>query len=296
MKKGKIIKGIGGFYYVEADNVVYECKARGSFRKQGKTPLVGDDVMISINEDNNVDNAIEEILDRKNDLVRPPLANLDTLFIVASLVDPKINTQIIDKLIAIAEFKGIEPVLVLTKVDLEPNYQEYVDIYTSAGFKVVVCDNEKGIGADEVKNLLKGKISAFTGNTGVGKSSLLNNICPELQLATGETSKKLGRGKHTTRHSELFKACGGYIADTPGFSSLDFERCEKIMKEDLPYCFREFEPYLEDCKFATSCSHVNDKGCAVCKAVEDGKISKSRHNSYVSMYNDVKDIKQWQMK
>lgn len=296
MIKGKIIKGIGGFYYVEADDVIYECKARGSFRKQGLTPLVGDDVEISVNESNNIDNAIESILERKNDMVRPPLANLDQLFIIASLVDPKINTQIIDKLIAIAEYKKIEPVLVLTKTDLVDDYQEYVDIYTNAGFKVVVCDNTNGKGADEVKELLKGKISAFTGNTGVGKSTLLNNIAPDLNLATGETSKKLGRGRHTTRHSELFKICGGYIADTPGFSSLDFERCEKILKDDLPYCFREFEPYLDDCKFSTSCAHVNDKGCAVLKAIEDGKISKSRHDSYVSMYNEVKDIKQWQMK
>lgn len=295
MIKGKLIKGIGGFYYVEADDVIYECKARGSFRKQKITPLVGDDVEISINEDNNVDNAIEKILDRKNDMIRPPLANLDQLFIISSLVDPKINTQIIDKLIAIAEYKHIEPILVLTKTDLEEDYQQYVDIYTNAGFKVVVCDNTKGTGAEEVKALLKGKISAFTGNTGVGKSTLLNNIAPELDLATGETSKKLGRGRHTTRHSELFKVCGGYIADTPGFSSLDFERCEKILKDELPYCFREFEPYLDDCKF-TTCAHINDKGCAVCKALEEGKISKSRHDSYVAMYNEVKDIKEWQMK
>lgn len=295
MLKGKLIKGIGGFYYVEADDVIYECKARGSFRKQKITPLVGDDVEISVNEENNVDNAIEKILDRKNDMIRPPLANLDQLFIIASLVDPKINTQIIDKLIAISEYKHIEPILVLTKTDLDSDYHQYVDIYKKAGIKVIVCDNTKGTGADEVKQLLKGKISAFTGNTGVGKSTLLNNIAPDLNLATGETSKKLGRGRHTTRHSELFKVCGGYIADTPGFSSLDFERCEKILKDELPYCFREFEPYLDDCKF-TSCAHINDKGCAVCKALEDGKISKSRHDSYVAMYNEVKDIKEWQMK
>lgn len=293
--QGKIVKGIGGFYYVEADDVIYECKARGNFRKQGKTPLVGDNVEISVNQENNIDNAIEKILERKNDLVRPPLANLDTLFIVSSLVDPKINTQIIDKLIAIAEYKNIEPVLVLTKTDIDPDYQQYVDIYQNSGFKVIVCDNVSGKGADEVKALMKGKISAFTGNTGVGKSTLLNNIAPDLQLATGETSKKLGRGRHTTRHCELFKICGGYIADTPGFSSLDFERCERILKDKLPYCFREFEPYLDSCKF-TTCAHVNDKGCAVCQAVEDGKISKSRHESYVAMYNEVKDIKQWQMK
>lgn len=295
MTIGKIVKGIGGFYYVDADDVIYECKARGSFRKQKISPLVGDNVEISINQDNNAENTINTILPRKNELVRPPLANLDTLFIVASLVDPKINPPIIDKLIAIAEFKHIEPVLILTKVDLCPDYQEYVDIYEKAGFKVIVCDNTSGTGADEVKALMKDKISAFTGNTGVGKSTLLNNIFPNLELATGETSKKLGRGRHTTRHCELFKVEGGYIADTPGFSALDFERCEKILKDDLPYCFREFEPYLDGCKFST-CAHVNDKGCAVCKAVEDGLISSSRHDSYIQMYNEVKDIKEWQMK
>lgn len=294
MIKGKIVKGIGGFYYVVANDTIYECKARGSFRKQKITPLVGDDVEISVNE--NAENTIDKILPRKNSLVRPALANLDVLFIVASIVDPKINTLIIDKLIAIAEYKHIEPVLVLTKTDLERDYQQYVDIYTSAGFKVIVCDNNSGTGSDEVRNMLRGRISAFTGNTGVGKSTLLNNIAPDLKLATGETSKKLGRGRHTTRHCELFSIAGGYIADTPGFSSLDFEHCETILKDDLPYCFREFLPYLDSCKFVTSCSHINDKGCAVRQAVDDGLISKSRHESYIAMYNDVKDIKEWSIK
>lgn len=295
MIKGKIIKGIGGFYYVDTGDTVYECKARGNFRKRNITPLVGDNVEITVNNGDH-ENTVDKIFDRKNSLIRPPLANLDTLFIVASLVEPRINTLIIDKLIAIAEYKKIEPVLVITKTDLDESFEEYYSIYNSAGFKVIKCNNETGEGAGEIKELLKGKISAFTGNTGVGKSSLLNNIFPELELATGETSKKLGRGRHTTRHCELFKTDGGYIADTPGFSSLDFERCEKILKDDLPYCFREFEPYLENCKFMTNCSHINDKGCAVTQAVKDGKISPSRHESYVSMYNEVKDIKEWQTK
>lgn len=294
-KNGKIIKGIGGFYYVDADDVIYECKGRGAFKNKKILLLVGDNVEISIND--NAENTIDKIYERKNELVRPPLANIDNLFIVSSLVDPKINTLIIDKLAAIAEYKNIEPVIILTKTDMadDSECQKYLDIYEKVGFKVIVCDNTTGKGADEVKALLNGKISAFTGNTGVGKSTLLNNIFPELKLATGETSKKLGRGKHTTRHCELFKFAGGYIADTPGFSSLDFERCEKILKDELPYCFREFKPFLDGCKF-TSCSHTCDKGCAVCKAVDDGIIPKSRLDSYISMYNDVKDIKQWQMK
>lgn len=293
MLQGKIIKGIGGFYYVDADDLIYECKARGNFRKQGITPLVGDNVEITVNE--NAENTIDKILPRKNDMVRPPLANLDVLFIISSIVDPKLNTQIIDKLIAIAEYKKIEPILVITKIDKDDSYQQYVDIYTKAGFKVIVCDNTTGSGAQEVKACMQGNICAFTGNTGVGKSTLLNNIFPNLDLATGETSKKLGRGRHTTRHSELFKTDGGYIADTPGFSSLDFERCERILKDDLPYCFREFEPYLDSCKF-TTCTHTKDKGCAVVQAVADGEISPSRHESYINMYNEVKDIKEWEMK
>lgn len=295
MKIGKIIKGIGGFYYVDADDTIYECKARGNFRKRGITPMVGDNVEITVNQEGNGENTVDNILNRKNELVRPPLANLDTLFIISSIIDPKVNPLIIDKLVAIAEFKHIEPVIAFTKIDKSDDYKEYKNIYEKSGFKVIVCDNTVGSGAEKIEAMLPGKISAFTGNTGVGKSTLLNNIFPHLNLETGETSKKLGRGRHTTRHCELFKVNGGYIADTPGFSSLDFERCEKILKEDLPYCFREFEPYLGQCKF-NSCTHVNDKGCAVCEAVEKGLIQPSRHNSYVSMYNDVKDIKQWQMK
>ncbi|MBQ9532139.1 MAG: ribosome small subunit-dependent GTPase A [Eubacterium sp.] len=293
MAIGKIVKGIGGFYYVDADDVIYECKARGNFRNKNQSPLVGDNVEFSINE--NAENRIEKIFERKNSLVRPPLANLDVLFIICSLVDPKINLQITDRLIAVAEYKNIEPVIVLTKTDLDGDYQKYIDIYEKAKIKAFVVDNTDFSGADEFKDLMSGKVCAFTGNTGVGKSTLLNNLFPELELETGETSKKLGRGKHTTRHSELYKLCGGYIADTPGFSSLDIQRYDKILKEDLPQCFREFREYLGDCRF-NSCTHINDKGCAVCRALEEGKISPSRHSSYVAMYNEVKDIKEWQQK
>ena len=294
MQNGLIIKGIGGFYYVETADGVYECKARGIFRKKKITPLVGDRVQITLNS--NAENTIDVIEERKNFLVRPPLANIDRLFIVSSVADPVINTGVLDRLIAIAEYKNIEPVIVFTKTDLDMSYKRYQKIYEKAGFKAIACDNTIGSGADEVRVLLKDNISAFTGNTGVGKSTLINAIAPELNLATGQTSKKLGRGKHTTRHCELFKIAGGYVADTPGFSSLDIERCEAIMKDDLPYCFREFRPYLDECKFSANCSHINDKGCAVKKAVDDGIISESRHNSYVQMYNEVKDIKEWEMK
>lgn len=294
MPDGRLIKGIGGFYYVETAEAVYECKARGIFRKRGITPLVGDYVSISVND--NAENTIDEIKERKNSLVRPPLANIDQLFIVSSVVDPSINLFVLDKLIATAEFKKIEPIVIITKSDLSDRYEEYEKIYSNAGFKVIVCNNLNGDGSEQVKALLSGKTSAFTGNSGVGKSTLLNAIDPNLALETGHTSKKLGRGRHTTRQCELFKVGGGYVADTPGFSALDFERCEKIYKEDLPYCFREFAPYLEKCKFQTNCSHTGDKGCAVAEAVNNGLISKKRYNSYVEMYNEVKDIKEWEKK
>lgn len=277
---------------METADTVYECKARGNFRNKKIIPLVGDDVEISVNE--NAENRIENILERKNSLVRPPLANIDQLFIVSSIVDPFINTYNIDKMTALAEYKGIEPIIVLTKIDLSEDYKKYAETYISSGFTVITCNNLNGEGSEKVLPLLKEKISAFSGNTGVGKSSLLNAIDPRLSLKTGETSKKLGRGKHTTRHCELFKVGGGYVADTPGFSSIDFEKGETILKDYLFDCFREFKPYFGQCKF-TSCAHINENGCAVCAAVKNGEISESRHNSYVKMYNDVKNIKEWEI-
>lgn len=289
--QGTIVKGIGGFYYIEAANVIYECKARGVFRKEKMTPLVGDRVVISVNE--NAENTIDEILVRKNFLVRPPVANIDNLIIVASTVEPRPSTFVIDKLIAVAEHKNIEPILIVSKADLS-SAQELCDIYRTTGIKTIPISNETGEGIDEVRKLFKDKISAFTGNSGVGKTSLLNNLDDSLLLKTAEISQKLGRGKHTTRQAELFKVCGGYIMDTPGFSSFDIDKNNLIMKEELPYCFREFRDYLDNCKF-TSCTHTCDKGCAVIDAVENGLISSSRHNSYIQLYNEVKDIKEWNL-
>lgn len=290
--KGTIIKGIGGFYYVEAADEIFECKARGVFRKEKLTPLVGDKVTVSIND--NAENTVDEIMPRKNVLTRPPVVNIDNLIIVVSTVEPKPSTLVIDKLIAVAEHKDIEPIIVITKSDLA-SAREIYDIYTLAGFNTITVSNETGSGIDDVKAVLNGKISALTGNSGVGKTSLLNNLDSSLDLKTAHISKKLGRGRHTTRQAELYRVCGGFVVDTPGFSSFEIDKDDIIMKDELPYCFRDFSEYIDKCKFFPSCTHTADKGCAVIEAVNEGKISKSRHNSYVQLYNSVKDIKEWNL-
>ena len=289
---GTIIKGIGGFYYVEAADEIYECRARGVFRKEKLSPLVGDKVTISVND--NAENTIDEIMPRKNALTRPPVVNIDNLIIVVSTVEPKPSTLVIDKLIAVAEHKNIEPIIVITKSDLA-SAQEIFDIYTLAGFKTIIVSNETKSGVDEVKVVLKDKISALTGNSGVGKTSLLNNLDETLVLKTAQISKKLGRGRHTTRQAELYRVCDGFVVDTPGFSSFEIDKSDIILKDELAYCFRDFSDYIEKCKFYPSCTHTADKGCAVVEAVNEGKIGKSRHNSYVQLYNEVKDIKEWNL-
>lgn len=289
---GIIIKGIGGFYYVETSEGLFECKARGVFRKSGIKPLAGDRVQISIND--KAENTIEKIYDRKNSLDRPPVANVDKLFIVSSVCEPKPVLLIIDRLTALAVINKIEPIVVFTKTDLD-NASAYVEIYKKAGIKSFAVSCVNGDGVDLVKNELKGCISAFCGNTGVGKSSLLNAIDETLSLKTGEISDKLGRGRHTTRHSEMIKVEGGYVADTPGFSSFDIEENEIILKDDLPYAFKEFEDYLGKCKF-TSCLHVKDKGCRILQAVEEGDIPVSRHESYCAMMEEAKSVKEWEIR
>ncbi len=291
-KQGVIIRLLGGFYYVEADNEIIECKARGVFRKKGLSPVVGDKVEITIPKEGYA--SIDNILPRKNKIVRPAVANLDKLIIVSSVCEPAPNPFIIDKMTATAVNKNIEPIIVFSKSDLQ-SADEFVKTYESSGIKTIVFSSVTGEGADKVRELLKDSIVAFTGNSGVGKSSLINYLFPDLNIATGDISKKLGRGRHTTRSVELYKTDGGYVADTPGFSTVDLERYELINKDDLANCFPEFEDYITMCKFS-SCSHTCEKGCAVLQAVKDGEINKSRHNSYVEMYNEVKDIKEWQRK
>lgn len=290
--EGFLLKSIGGFYYVETSDHIYECRAKGIFRKEGISPFVGDHVTIQV--DDSGKGVVSQIHPRKNEIIRPPLANLDQLFIITSIQEPVPNTLIMDKFIAMSEHKGIEPIIIVTKSDLgDPT--ALVEIYQHAGFTVKAVDNHVDTFSQEIKCLLKDKISAFTGNTGVGKSSFLNVICPELQLKTSQISQKLGRGRHTTRHVELYplREINAYVADTPGFSSMDLLRYDLIRKEDLPDCFREFAPYVTDCRF-TGCSHTVEKGCAVLAALEKGKIEKSRHDSYLEMYREVKDLKDWE--
>lgn len=289
---GIIIKGIGGFYYVEAaDGIIYECKARGVFRKEKITPLAGDKVEISVDENNK--NSIDKIYERRNMFKRPPIANVDKLVIVSSVCDPRPNLLIIDRLSAVAVYKNVEPIIVFTKNDLQ-SADEYIEIYKNAGFKTFAVSNETGEGIGEIKAVIENGVCVFTGNSGVGKSSLINKMYPDFALETGEISKKLGRGRHTTRHVELLKINNGYIADTPGFSSLDFETNDLIKKDELAFCFPDFSDYIDSCKFST-CAHVNDKGCRLIEAVNNGDVMRSRHESYVTMYNEVKDIKDWQL-
>lgn len=287
---GLILRSVSGFYYVEDDSgTITECKARGSFRSNGISPKVGDRVEFSFtNEDKGV---IEEIKERKNELTRPPISNIDSLYIVISTVAPMPNFQQIDELTVIAEREGIEPVIIISKNDLQDS-PEIAQIYAQAGFKVFDAIND----SEKIKASMAGKISAFAGNTGAGKSTLLNRIYSEANLKTGEISKKLGRGRHTTRVVELYRLDnGGYIADTPGFTTAQTEKYISVYKDDLPDCFRDFSEYKYGCRFI-GCSHTGEKGCAVIEALNNGKIARSRYKSYVEIYNRIKSVQKWQIK
>ena len=282
-----ITKGVGGFYYVRTETGMVECRARGIFRKRGLTPVAGDNVALS------ADNAtIEEILPRKNVFIRPPVANLDVLFIVASTTQPTPSTRILDELTAAAVYKDVQPVLVITKADLAAADQLMV-CYAHSGIPVVQLQYDTGEGLDLLRGYIVGHLCAFCGNSGVGKSTLLNALDPSLQRQTGAISQKLGRGRHTTREVEIFESCGGRIADTPGFASLEAQKLARIPKEELQHAFPEFAPYFGQCRF-TGCSHRSETGCAVRAALQAGEISPSRYESYLAMYEEANQRKEWE--
>ncbi len=287
---GIIIRSLGGVYTVEASDGIYDCTARGIFRKRGISPMCGDSV-----EFDQKQALITEISPRKNELIRPPLANLDLLLFVASAAQPSPDMLLIDKFIAVCEFKKIGPAVVVTKTDLA-GYSQIGDAYKKAGIPFFAADNTTGEGSEEIKEFIGGRLCAFTGNSGVGKSSLLNRMFPDLKLSTAEISRKLGRGRHTTRTVELFKMPqGGYIADTPGFSSFETNKYDIIFKDKLAGCFREFEQFAADCRFR-DCTHTNEPGCAVAEAVERGQIAPSRRESYLAMYEEAARLNEWEHK
>ena len=291
IEKGIIIKMLSGFYYVKTPIGVITCKARGVMRKDKTTPLVGDYAEVALNDDNT--GTVLKILNRKNFLTRPPVANVDKLFIVSSFATPKPNFYIIDTLIAICEFKGIEPVLVFNKSDLG-DFSDYITCYEKVGYKVIVTSVKNEVGLDKLTDEFKNSVSVLTGNSGVGKSSILNNFI-ENSIKTGEVSQKLGRGRHTTRHTQFYTLkCGGYVADTPGFSSIELEKNDYSFKENLADFFVDFSEFSNKCKF-TGCSHTGEKGCEVCKAVNNGIISNTRLESYKLLFNELKDLKKWQI-
>ena len=292
MISGKIVKALSGFYYVQAEDALIECKARGRFRKEGITPLVGDDVEISLE---NGKGMLEQIMPRKNSFVRPAVANLDMLVLLVSEAIPVTEPFLIDRITAIAGDQNVPVLICVNKSDLQPGVS-LAEIYKKAGYEVVLTSAVTGEGIDRLKELISGKIVAFSGNSGVGKSSILNRLDPGLRIETGEVSEKLGRGRHTTRHIELFSLGENtYAADTPGFSSFDTEQMELILKENLQYAFPDFAPYLGKCQFH-DCAHLKEPGCCVTDALKAGEIQPTRYESYVRLYEKAKEIKLWELK
>ena len=289
---GRIIRSISGFYDVQIPGKVVSCRARGILRKEGNSPLTGDMVEITVERGKGM---VEKILPRKNSFVRPAVANVDALVVFAANVNPITEPFLIDRVAAIAGDQEVQVVLCINKCDLDPA-ADLVRIYRNAGFSVICTSAETGEGVEELRQLLTGKLTAFTGNSGVGKSSILNRLCPALQLPTGEVSEKLGRGRHTTRHVELY-ALGEdtYVADTPGFSSFDTDQMDVILKENLQYAFPDFARYIGDCRF-DDCSHRREPGCAVRAALEAGQIEKSRYDSYLKLYDKASQINLWELK
>ena len=291
-KTGRIVRSLSGFYDVQTDIGVITCRGRGSLRKGGDSPLTGDMVEITVEHGKGM---VEKILPRRNRFIRPAVANVDALVVFAANVNPVTEPFLIDRVAAIAGDQEVEVILCVNKCDLDPAV-DLVRIYRNAGFSVIQASAETGEGVEQLRELIRGKLTAFTGNTGVGKSSMLNRLSPQLQLATGEVSEKLGRGRHTTRHVELF--CveqDTYVVDTPGFSSFDTDQMDVILKENLQYAFSDFAPLLGQCQFH-DCSHRAEPGCRIRQAVEAGELEKSRYDSYLRLYEKASQIKLWELK
>ena len=289
---GRILRSLSGFYDVQTPAGMVTCRARGVLRKEGNSPLTGDLVEITVEQGKGM---VEKILPRKNSFIRPAVANMDALVIFAANANPVTEPFLIDRVAAIAGDQEVPVYLCVNKCDLDPAV-DLNRIYRNAGFTVISASAETGEGVEELRRLIWGKLTAFTGNSGVGKSSMLNRLCPELALPTGEVSEKLGRGRHTTRHVELY--CLGedtYVADTPGFSSFDTDQMEVMLKENLQYAFPDFGAHLGDCQFH-DCSHRKEPGCAVRRAMENGAIEKTRYDSYLRLYEKASQIKTWELK
>lgn len=321
-QNGRITMCQGGLYSVHLDSgEMLKCRARGSFRHKHMSPLPGDIVSIkyAVASDGSVatyeksesksqvdrsdiatDAVIEEIIARRNALIRPPMANLDYMFVTMAAAAPEPVLATVDKLICIAEYNKIEPVIIVGKCELAPeNAKRISDMYSAAGFKTFVlsCKTGEGVGeiSEFIKSVLPHKLAAFAGASGVGKSTLMNILFPGLLLETSDISRKIERGRHTTRRVEIFEFYGGYIADTPGFSMLDFEHFDFFGKDDLIDTFREFREYMGECRY-TKCTHTKEDGCAILNAVANGKIAESRHESYLELYGILKSKNVWDKK
>ncbi len=293
MTEGVIIKALSGFYYVQAGDELLSCKARGKFRLDGTSPLVGDRVFCS--PDGAGGARVDRVAERRNWFVRPAVANVDALVFVAANVNPITDPFLIDRVSVIAAEADCELIVCVNKTDLDRG-EQLRRIYGRAGFPVVATSAQTGDGIEALRSLLRGKISAFTGNSGVGKSSLLNRLLPGVSVPTAQVSEKLGRGKHTTRHVELFRLEENtYIADTPGFASFELEMMKPIPKEQLQYDFPEFSPYLGNCRFQ-DCSHRREPDCAVREAVSAGAIDENRYRSYLRLYELSAQQKSWELK
>ncbi len=291
-KTGRIVRSLSGFYDVQTPQGIVTCRGRGSLRRGGLTPLTGDLVEISVEKGKGM---VERVLPRKNSFIRPAVANMDALVIFAANVNPVTEPFLIDRVAAIAGDRDVEVCICINKCDLDPAL-DLAEIYRHAGYPVIRASAETGEGVQELRSLLEGKLTAFTGNSGVGKSSMLNALCPELALPTGEVSEKLGRGRHTTRHVELYHLGGEtYVADTPGFSSFDTDQMEVLLKENLQYAFPDFGNYLGKCQFH-DCTHRAEPGCAVRAAVDAAEVGKTRYDSYLRLYEKASQIKLWEIK